>query len=445
MLSKTLNGYFLFFIVVSLLLSSCSAGAQTQSSVEKQQMGDNTIAFITGTLYDQPVDPNSKPLLSAWLDPDGSDNDQYVWDNFTIATNEAITEIDWYGVYDPLRFGAGGPVINFSVSIYSSNISNTEPAVANPPLVHYQTGGNAGEMQIGTVKGAPLYAYAFTLPAPFYVAAGVKYWIQIEAFQHGSIPDWNLAAGDGPDKNHFVRTSGTGGDILYRFFPGDAAFTLLGPVPDVPTPTDTPTATPTPTDTPTSTPTETFTATPTDIATNTPTDTPTATPTNTPTSTATSMPTDTPTSTPTDTPTNIATNTPTSTPTDTPTLTPTPTPLSNTPGRVTGGGMIGSESVHVTFGFIVNYSEGDSSPRGNLIYQDHNADLRLKATSFDLLIITGDHAWFTGTGTVNDGQIVRFTVEIDVAQSTFSIYIPTGNGYSVNGAISGGNITIHQI
>jgi hypothetical protein len=433
MLSKAPNRYFLFFIVASLVLSSCSASLQAQALEQKQQVGDNTIASITGPIYEQPVDPNGKLLLSARLDPDGSDNDRYVWDNFTIATNEAITEIDWFGVYDPLRFGAGGPVVDFSVSIYSSNLAGTEPAIANPPLVHYQTAGNAGETQIGTVKGAALYAYASNLPAPFYVVAGAKYWIQIEAFQEGSIPDWNLAAGDGPDNNHFARMSGAGGDILYRTMPGDVAFTLIGPLPDLPTPSDTPTATSTGTST--STPTETPTSTPTD----TPTVTPTDTATNTPTSTATNTSTDTPTSTPTDTPSNVAT----STPTDTPTIT--PTPLSSTPGKVTGGGMIGSgqESLHVTFGFVVKYSEGDSAPRGNLTYQDHNADLKLKAVDFELLVITDDQAWFTGTGTINDSQLVHFTMEVSAGQSTFSIDVPEMNGYSVSGVISAGNIAIH--
>ena len=32
----------------------------------------------------QPVDPNGKLLLSAWLDPNGSDFDEYAWDNFTL-------------------------------------------------------------------------------------------------------------------------------------------------------------------------------------------------------------------------------------------------------------------------------------------------------------------------------------------------------------------------
>jgi hypothetical protein len=142
-----------------------------------------------------------------------------------------------------------------------------------------------------------------------------------------------------------------------------------------------------------------------------------------------------------------ATQTPTETPSE-PTYT--PTPLSNTPGRVTGGGTIGSnqDGFKATFGFTIDYSAGDAAPRGNLTYQDHTANLRLNADSFDLLFIEGDHVWFTGIGTTDDGQVVGFTVEITALgqqgpSDTFSISIPALNGYTAGGPMTGGNITIH--
>ena len=58
-------------------------------------------------------------------------------------------------------------MLDFTVSIYPSISAGTEPAVAFPPLVTYQTGGNAGETAIGTVGGTTLYAYAFVLPSLF--------------------------------------------------------------------------------------------------------------------------------------------------------------------------------------------------------------------------------------------------------------------------------------
>jgi hypothetical protein len=441
MLPKLVREIFFSLNIVSLLLLvSCGATANTQMSGETINPESNASAaiLVTGDIYTQPVDPSGKLFLSSWLDPDGSDFDQYVWDNFTLPSTDSITEIRWFGGYDPTRFGIGGSVIDFSVSIYASSPAGTEPAVANPPLVKYQTGGNASESSIGMVGTIPMYAYALTLPTPFIASAGIKYWVQIEASQHGSSPDWGIAAGTGGDANHFVRMSGAGGDILYRFMPGDAAFTLLGAVPATPTPTETPTDTPTatatntPTDTPTSTATNTATSTPTFTATNTFTNTPTSSATSTLIATSTSS--------------QTPTNTMAPTSTNTPTSVPTQSPLVNTTGKVTGGGTISlDKGGKATFGFTLSYSQGDAAPKGNLTYQDHAADLRLKAESFNSLVIQGERAWFIGIGRMDNGQMVSFFVEIDASSraGTFKISIPALDGYTVGGTLTGGNIMIH--
>jgi hypothetical protein len=122
--------------------------------------------------------------------------------------------------------------------------------------------------------------------------------------------------------------------------------------------------------------------------------------------------------------------------------------VTNTPGKVTGGGNIDLSSGKATFGFVVRYDAGDASPSGNLTFIDHSAKLRLKAISFDLLVIDGNYAWFTGMGVTNSGQIVKFEIEIDALSKlgqpdTFYIYIPALNGYEAGGALTGGNITIH--
>jgi len=80
-----------------------------------------------------------------------------------------------------------------------------------------------------------MYSYAFTLPTPLIVTTGVKYWVQVEAFQHGTTPDWGFAKGTGGNASHYLRENGAGGDIIYHSVPDDAAFTVLGPVPDTPT------------------------------------------------------------------------------------------------------------------------------------------------------------------------------------------------------------------
>jgi len=91
---------------------------------------------------------------------------------------------------------------------------------------------------------------------------------------------------------------------------------------------------------------------------------------------------------------------------------------------------------------------GDPAPKGNLTYQDHRANLRLKATSFELLVIDSDHVWCTGIGIIDNGQIVDFELVIDASSNpdkpdTFHISIPDLNGYTAGGDLTGGNITIH--
>ena len=240
MLAKSLRGI-LFFLVTAGLLTGryMPANSMARGSIDETYLGINAPTDVIGALYTQYVDQSGKLLLSSWLDPDGSNNDKYVWDNFTLPTTGGITEtitgIEWVGGYDPTAFGAGGPVLDFRVEIYPSIPAGTEPAVANPPLVQFMTGGNAGQTAIGMVGSIPMYSYASILPTPLIVSTGVKYWVQVEAFQQGSRPDWGIAKGTGGNGYHYVRESGAGGDIFYHSVLDDAAFTVLGPIPDTPT------------------------------------------------------------------------------------------------------------------------------------------------------------------------------------------------------------------
>lgn len=232
--------------VCSLSLMNVSAQASWESISQRQSLQ-------ASSLYAQPVDANGKLLPAARLEPDGSDLDENVWDEFTLPSGGTLTRLQWYGGYDPLRQGKGGPVQDFTVSLYASIAAGTEPAIDNPPLVTYQVGGAAGETAVEVINGVQLYAYAFDLPTPFMAEAGVKYWVQIQASQQGSVPDWGFASATGGTGYHFVKTSGAGGDVLYRFIPGDVALMLLGlaPVSTTPPPTQTPPASPTGTPVPT--------------------------------------------------------------------------------------------------------------------------------------------------------------------------------------------------
>jgi hypothetical protein len=145
-----------------------------------------------------------------------------------------------------------------------------------------------------------------------------------------------------------------------------------------------------------------------------------------------------------------------------------------TPGRVTGGGQIEGDPVfsplgdllsvpalvpslaspqsQATFGFVVKCC----APTGNLEYNDHQADVRIKVKSVNGLFISNGpcgsntHATFTGTAEVirSVGTTTEsFTVEVDDCgepgtADTFRITTTTySNGPST---LIGGNIQIHR-
>jgi hypothetical protein len=194
-------------------------------------------------LYQQPPNPGGGSHVSAWWDPDGSNYDRYVWDAFSLASTATVLAIQWRGTY-----GASGPASNFTVAIYASIPAGTQPDVSRPPLVEYQTGGNADPTYAGVFGGATMYNYSFTLPVAFQAQAGIKYWLQIEGWQPG-FPDWSMAAGLGGDGSHFLcehqniaQDAGVPTGCWFTSRTGDAAFTLLSTVPvgvdDPPRPVD---------------------------------------------------------------------------------------------------------------------------------------------------------------------------------------------------------------
>jgi hypothetical protein len=155
-------------------------------------------------------------------------------------------------------------------------------------------------------------------------------------------------------------------------------------------------------------------------------------------------------------------------------------PPPNTPGKVTGGGQIPGDdplfsplgdlisvpalvpslsgpTSSATFGFVVKCC----APTGNLEYNDHQANVRIKAQSVSGLFISSpgtscpltpgsQHARFTGTAAVirSTGTTTEpFTVDVDDCgepgtADTLGIKTTTySNGPST---LIGGNIQIHK-
>ncbi len=187
----------------------------------------NTVAAASplAIVYIQPPNPTGGLIQSSLRDPDGSDTDQWVWDAFTLTSASDITEVHWSGGHDPARLGSGGPVANFTVSIYGSIPVGTQPDLSGPPLVRYEVGSNAGETPGPVLGGVQMYNYAFVLPKPFAASGGRKYWVQIEAYQPGPTPDWGLTKGMSGDGLHFRYVAGEG---FYQTITGDTTFSLFG-------------------------------------------------------------------------------------------------------------------------------------------------------------------------------------------------------------------------
>ena len=186
-------------------------------------------------ILSQPPKSGGGLIPASWRQPEGSNSDRSIWDNFMFETGQTITELRWLGGYDPARAGSGGPVLNFTVDIYPAIPTGSEPNTAVAPLVHYTVGDNAGEKPADMVGGVQTHEYRFALPEPFEAASLTTYWVQIVAFQSGD-PDWGLLVGSLGDGRHFRLSGAPGEGYYYQLVLEDVALELLAPGEGVPTP-----------------------------------------------------------------------------------------------------------------------------------------------------------------------------------------------------------------
>jgi hypothetical protein len=157
-------------------------------------------------------------------------------------------------------------------------------------------------------------------------------------------------------------------------------------------------------------------------------------------------------------------------------------PEVSTPGEATGGGFIdpltgealdlaallvqsssntASVNGKATLGFTVKCCSGGVT--GNLTYNDHAANERIKATSFTLLSIRastaaecltgGAHARFRGTADENGTPGHSIRVDVDdcgepgsegTAPDRFEIHVDEPTGYMASGVLVGGNIQVRS-
>lgn len=230
-------------LLVLAVLVACGRASTTEPAANRSAGGADTngpapvsdLAQVQEAVlvYSQPPRTSGGLLLSSWRAPDGSDTDRWLWENFGFENPQTISEIRWVGGYDPAAGGSGGPVQEFTITLYNSIEVGSEPDLSIHPLERFDIKGNASETPAQVLGGIQTYAYRYVLPVPYEFEAATTYWIQIQAFQAGD-PDWGIAVGTGTlgDGRHF-RASGNRMEGYYNQLAlNDAAIEFWAPVID---------------------------------------------------------------------------------------------------------------------------------------------------------------------------------------------------------------------
>ena len=111
-----------------------------------------------------------------------------------------------------------------------------------------------------------------------------------------------------------------------------------------------------------------------------------------------------------------------------------PPPSGNTCGEVHGDGRL---STNPNFRFVfynVKYVADAPKPSGEVSFNDQTNKVKFVSTSIDTLVISGNQATLTGSGTVNGAPVTFNLVVTNGSPDTYSITL--SNGYSAAGDVT---------
>jgi hypothetical protein len=111
-----------------------------------------------------------------------------------------------------------------------------------------------------------------------------------------------------------------------------------------------------------------------------------------------------------------------------------PPPTGNTCGEVKGDGRL---STNPNFRFVfynVKYVEDALKPSGEVSFNDQTNKVKFVSTSIDTLVISGNQATLTGSGTANGAPVTFNLVVTNGSPDTYSITL--SNGYSAAGDVA---------
>jgi hypothetical protein len=116
----------------------------------------------------------------------------------------------------------------------------------------------------------------------------------------------------------------------------------------------------------------------------------------------------------------------------------------DTPGRATGGGMIGGAGGEssVTFGF--NAMSTGATFKGNCAVADQALGTRVKCLDVTSYVQSGNHSTFRGNAEVN-GTPTAYRIDVtDNGEPGLgdTFVIATDSGYSAGGVLTGGNVRV---
>jgi hypothetical protein len=157
-----------------------------------------------GVLYSQRLDP---ALSGSWQSQtaNGTSGFNQAFDNFTLATDETITNVSWTGFLLPSSTAIDG----FTISFYQDNFDSIDsPGTLGTLIASTVIPGDANEAANSTPDKGSFGVFNFSGSVdPFVATGGTTYWISIVANPNINSGDVRWAFSDEGD-NSFDTSDG---------------------------------------------------------------------------------------------------------------------------------------------------------------------------------------------------------------------------------------------
>jgi len=158
--------------------------------------------------------PDFNGLIASQNDTGGGfGNFATAYDNFTLGSTTALTQVQWTGGY--FNPQSQGPISAWTVSFYANNAGQPGSLISS-----FGISGNAGESALGSDNiGDPVFLY--TAAVNFSAAGGTTYWLSVVP-DIAYPPQWGWTTstqGDGVSYQDFFGTrSAKANDLSFSLY-----------------------------------------------------------------------------------------------------------------------------------------------------------------------------------------------------------------------------------